>query len=226
MEIIYCRGGDKDAPIIANETGMRYGSRYDYTPYADVWMQDGGEVPDWPRYVEVANRWRPVMALTPDFFGGTKQMHEQVEALKPLCERIAVCPKFSGAVALIPDSCVVAISVRTSYAGFQPFPGEVVGRELHLLGGHPDQQLLLKQIYEAAGANVISVDGNMLGRKAALGQFWTANGGWQAAAKNEHSTVELAIMSGLNIREYFNLNASVKTARRVERSMYFGELLI
>lgn len=226
MEIIYCRGGDKDAPKIANETGMRYGSRYDYTPYAPVWMQDGGEFPEWTRYVEIANAWRPTMALTPDYFGDTNKMNEQVEALKPLCELVAVCPKFSGAVALIPESCVIAVSVRTSYAGFQPFPDEVKGRCLHLLGGHPDQQLLLKQIYEYAGAKVISVDGNILGRKASLGQFWRKVGGWQTAPKGRFDDIHLAMQSALNIREYFNRNAPVGTARRVERSMYFGELLV
>lgn len=227
MEIIYCRGGDKDAPKIAQESGMLYGTRYDYKAYAPVYMLDGGEHPEWTSYLKRATEWQPVLALSGDYFGDTETMLRQVDELKALgVERVAVCPKFTGAVALIPVDCLIAVSVRTSYAGFQPFPDELSGRELHLLGGHPDQQLMLKQIYESAGAEVASVDGNILGFKAAMGQFWRKVGGWQTATKGRFDDIHLAIQSALNIREYFNRNAPVKTARRVERSMYFGDLLV
>lgn len=227
MEIIYCRGGDTHAATIARKTNMKYGSRYDYTAYASVYMLDGGEHPEWSAYIKRATEWQPTLALAGDFFGDTEAMLQQVDELNALgVEQVAVCPKFTGAVALIPKECVIAVSVRTSYAGFQPFPYEVVGRDLHLLGGHPDQQLKLKQIYEAVGAKVVSIDGNILGYKADHGQFWRKAGGWQTAPKGRFQSIHLAIQSGHNIREYFNRNAPVKTARRVERSLYFGELLV
>lgn len=36
--VVLVRGGDKDAPRIAQLAGMKYGIRHDYKAYGDVYM--------------------------------------------------------------------------------------------------------------------------------------------------------------------------------------------
>lgn len=226
--IIYCRGGDKHAPRVAARAGMEYGTRYNYKPYAPIYMLDPGLDADWNMYLSRVREWTPKLALTPDFYSHVSpdQMLEYVEVLRTIgVPQIGVCPKFTGAVAYIPRDCIVAVSVPTSYAGFLPLADEVYGRKLHLLGGHPDQQLYLIQLYEDAGATVVSVDGNILGRKASLGQFWSSKGGWRTVPRRRFSDHTLAVASGRNIARYFSLSPPPRTAKRVGRAMYSHLLL-
>ena len=225
MDLIYCRGGDKQAPGIAKAAGVLYGTRYDYKPYAAVFMLDGGAGSvDWRLYLDKTCEHQPIMALTPDYFTpDARTLLTQIDELRALgVARICVCPKFRGAVGDIPDDCVVAVSVPTSYAGFLPHAAELVGRRIHFLGGHPDQIAHLMTVYQ--GAEIISADMNIIGRKADLGQFWRTRGGWQTAPNSRFESRLLAIHSWRNVRAY--LNAPKQTsARRVQRVMYAAPLL-
>lgn len=222
MKFIYCRGGDKLAPKVAQWAQMEYGTRYDYKAYAPVYMLDGGaDAVAWDRYLEKVREYRPVMALTPDYFAHVDKhtLWAQIDALRTLgVERIAVCPKHPGAVANIPADCVVAVSVPTGYAGFLPLPGELIGRSLHLLGGYPDQHAYLMQAY--LSAQVESIDLNVIGLKAAFGQFWTRAGGWQVAPKGRFSTFVLSVHSARNVRRYLDAPTIDYRRRRVQRAMY------
>lgn len=222
MKLIYCRGGDESAPKVAKLAGMLYGTRYDYTPYAPVYMLDGGaDAVNWARYLDKVKAHAPTMALTPDYFAtvGKHTLWAQIDALQALgVERVAVCPKFLGAVKDIPVDCVVAISVPTTYAGYLPLPHEVYGRTLHFLGGHPDQHAHLIRQY--AEADVESIDLNVIGLKAGLGQFWARGGGWVHAPKNKYPSWALAVLSGRNVRRYLVAPTIDYRRRRVRRAMY------
>lgn len=226
MELIYVRGGDKSAPEIAQKGGWHYGIRHDYKPYADVYMLDV----KWDDYVwsdvlAKAARWQPKRMMVPDLLspGQVPLMLSQIDDLKSLgVDRVMACPKFFGAVAHIPDDCIVAVSVPTGYAGYLPRPEELTGRDVHFLGGHPDQWAWLLRLYSSA--NVVSMDGNELGTKAAKGQYWDLSGRWVVPGRPT-PTLDLAILSALNIRAYLESAPTVFRARRVTKCGYSSALI-
>jgi hypothetical protein len=123
-----------------------------------------------------------------------------------------VCPKFPGAVSDVPNRCIVAISVPTGYAGFLPAANEVDGRQLHLLGGHPDQFALLMKMYEPS--QIISIDCSTIFLKAQFGAYWSPKkNDWQYAEKNTATTHELTVKSALNVTRYLDAPPSIDGAR-------------
>lgn len=206
ITLIGCRGGDKDASEILQKCGWLYGSRSDYKIYAppffiDIKWRDYS----WLRHWLVVRRWRPVMAMVADYESPEQRtsMLRQVSQIRRLCVRPMVCPKFPGAVEDIPADCIVAISVPTQYAGWLPMPAEVKGRELHLLGGHPDQFAILMRHYEQS--EIISADCSAIFQKAQFGAHWEPSiNDWLYVAKNTIHTHKLTEISGVKVREYLN----------------------
>lgn len=232
MEVVYVRGGDKTAPEIARLSGMKYGSRNDYTVYSnDVFMIDivwTSYV--WSRYLDVIRRHKPQVAMVADWLPGipAAQVYSQIADLEALgIERIMVCPKFHGAVADIDRKYVIAISVPTRYAGFLPQSAEVEGRDVHLLGGHPDQQAYCTH-ERYCYANIVTVDGNILALKAGLGAVWSeTKGDWHEVALNRYSTIDLAIVSGKTVQSYLRSRAprwDMRKARMQRCIEYLGML--
>lgn len=204
MDVIYCRGGDRAAPAIAQASGMLYGTRHDYTPYAPVFMLDiNWHKFDWQDYVSKVKLYKPVMAMVPDYerVSQRRNLYQCIRDLKPLVARVMVCPKFAGAVAHIPSWCIVAVSVPTSYAGFLPDFRELIGRKIHLLGGKPEAQAQIIRKLNGVGACVVSVDGSYHAMKAGLGQ-WFDGGVWSQLKNKNVSTADLTIASGINIVRY------------------------
>lgn len=201
MEIIYCRGGDKTAPRLAAEAGMRYGVRYDYTAYDRVYMLDVGLAPKWTRYLGRARKLRPFFALTPDYMTPDKiALDLYVQDLRDCAQRIGVCPKFNGAIQHIPTDCVICESVPSVYAGWLIPDDELLPeRDYHLLGGDPRMQKHEVRRIQNAGGRVISLDGNKMAQKAAHGQIFN-NGNW---IKHSGATAELARISAFELMRYF-----------------------
>ena len=211
MDVIYCRGGNKNAPVVAQESGMSYGTRHDYTSYGNVYFVDiNWKNYTWHDYVEIIRERNPVMAMTPDY--EAPEQRAMLEACindlrtKTDVERILVCPKFTCAVSHIPDDCIVALSVPApTYAGFLPDLRECTGRKIHLLGGNPHKQVDLIRKLRGVNADVVSVDGNYLARKAALGSYFR-HGRWIDVRGQGVSTAELEITSACNIISYIRAN--------------------
>ena len=134
--------------------------------------------------------------------------------------RPMVCPKFPGAAADIPSQWVVAVSVPTTYAGYLPTVAELQGRDLHLLGGHPDQFVVLMRRYNAS--RIISVDSSAMFLKAQFGAYWEPRrNDWQYVDKGAESTHSLIERSAVNIARYLtNPPRFVKLNRRVMASGY------
>lgn len=152
----------------------------------------------------VIERWRPEMAMVADYEYPSQKgtMLAQVADVAALGVRPMVCPKFPGAVADIPAGVVLAISVPTEHAGFLPVPGEVAGWDLHFLGGHPDQYVILQRIYEQG--NLISLDCSSVFQKAMFGAFWSARGNTWRYVKHRFSTAALVRMSVRTIPKYMS----------------------
>lgn len=231
MKVVYVRGGDKLAPKIAELSGMEYGTRHDYKAYAPVYMLDiHWRDYDWVDYLAILTAHMPTLAMVADYEHPSQRemMHQQIADLRAIgIERVMCCPKFVGACADIPNDVILAISVPTGYAGFMPPPDEVGNRDVHLLGGHPDQQAYC--IYHKyAAANVVSVDGNILALKAGYGQYWRETGGWQKAKHKEFTSEELALKSAVNIVTYLHEYQAIfdgYVTARVKRCMYTHPLL-
>lgn len=206
IELIYIRGGDKTAPILANETGWHYGVRHDYVPYGDVYMLDIHWTDyDWSEYMNIVFLHEPIQAMVADLEHESQieQMLNQCADLLRIGVRPCVCQKFDGAVKHIPLGAIVAVSVPTSYAGFLPSVDELNGREIHLLGGNPINQADLIVKYNGIGGRVISLDTNYHARKSQLGQFFNDDWRWVQSNKGEFSNFELSKISMINMNRFF-----------------------
>ena len=126
-----------------------------------------------------------------------------------LLRRIAVCPKFAGAVADIPADCLVAVSVPSSYAGFVPELTELRGRRVHLLGGNPQAQA---DLVTRLGGAVVSADYNVHERNAQNGMIFDY-GRWVHRSPIARRTADYdnqVPYSGANIRKHINGAATIK----------------
>jgi len=221
--LIGCRGGDPDAPGILRQAGWHYGSRSDYKIYAPpVFIDIHWQNYKWLRHWLVLRRWRPMMAMAADYEYPEQKpvMLRQVAQIRTLGIRPMVCPKFEGAANDIPADCVVAVSVPTQYAGFLPNKNELIGRNLHLLGGHPDQLVLLMHRYKHS--RIISVDCSAIFQKAQFGAYWEPfKNDWLYVEKNTISTHVLTVKSGKNVAMYLaNPPSQKRWNNRRARSIY------
>lgn len=213
IEVAYIRGGDKTAPAIAEMAGARYGVRHDYKPYAPVWMLDiKWDKYDWQQYLALVQEYKPVMALAPDY--ERLEQHDtllaQIDDLRPLVERVLVCPKWHGAVSHIPMDCVIALSVPApTYAGFLPDLRLLTGRKIHLLGGKPEKQVELITKLNALGANVLSVDGSYIAMKAGNGQVFR-EGAWVQSRWRMSADWQLCELSAQNYVKFIQTAIGVK----------------
>ncbi len=211
---IHCQGNNRKVPGWAREAGMAYGTRHDDTPRDFPFMLDiNWKKYDWNEYCHKVASWHPVMAMAADYERADERdsMLQQVADLRALgVLRIAVCPKFTGAVADIPAGCIVAVSLPSRYAGFVPDPAEHVGRRVHLLGGNPGDA----RDAVTKWGNVASADYNVHERNAQNG-FLFDGGVWVPRSPIKLKTAEYAGVvphSGANIRKALNEAAKYRQA--------------
>ncbi len=213
---IHCQGNNAKVPPWARKAGMAYGTRHDNKPTDWPYMLDiNWEKVVWAEYLAKAQALRPVLTMAQDYEhpDQRERMLAQVENLRSLgVMRIAVCPKFTGGTADIPDDCIVAISVPSSYAGFVPELTELVGRKIHLLGGNPQAQA---DLVTRLGGAVISSDYNVHERNAQNGMIFDY-GRWVHRSPIARKTAfydEQVPFSGANIRRHLQGAATMKQAQ-------------
>jgi hypothetical protein len=176
MDIIYCAGGNTRLARIAMEEGFLYGARSD--DIRDI-RCDGLIDVNWKRYnwelhLETVAEHRPKYAVVPDVMDPEEVQLalRRADELAKYCRRPILVPKSLGVVARIPVEYVIGVSVPTKYAGFLPKTSQLVGREVHLLGGSPGQQRELWQYYTRTGVTVISTDLNSHNKASDFGSYW------------------------------------------------------
>lgn len=208
-DIIFCAGNNKELGQIARDAGLYYGTRHDCVSYWKPYMvdinfkrfwhidNDGNYLKEpnwklWKKYLDKVTEWQPLLAMVPDYMSpGYRRILLRMAYLLAGAgiQRVMMCPKFAGAVAHIPDWCVVAVSVPSKYAGYLPDVEELQGRRVHLLGGVPKKQKELYDLYRANGINVISLDANTFIQAADFGTYFDGekwkNEGYHAVARNE-----------------------------------------
>lgn len=221
---IIVRGNKADVVKVARETGNAYGIHHGSLAHAWPYMVDSDpEHCIWTDVMKVVRIYHPVQALTMDYYEGKReQMLEQVDDLRQEgVLRIAVCPKFHGAVADIPAHCIVAVSLKTNgklakgankYAGFMPDFAELVGRKIHLLGGSPRLQKETIVKLQAIGAKVLSVDGNSQFGAAEKGSAWI-DGRWKRQNGEAVDLYSTYVISSRNIQRELNAAAEWQQER-------------
>lgn len=163
---IQVAGNNKKWPEICRTAGIAYGSRHDDKIRAWPTMIDiNWERYDWNQYLEIIKVHKPILAMVADYERPEQKelMLSQVQALRDLgVLRVMVCPKFAGAIADIPNDCVIAVSVPTKYAGYIPPLAELKNKKVHLLGGSPVKQRKTYFMLTDTDYNIqiISMDGN------------------------------------------------------------------
>lgn len=176
VKFIQVAGNNPNLSIVCKNAGVGYGVRHDNKAYSQPQMLDiNWKKYDWGMYLEVVKKYKPTMAMVADYIHPSQRdvMLQQVNDLRQLgVLNIMVCPKFDEAVIDIPDDCIVAISIPSSYAGFLPPSETLIGRRLHLLGGSPKKQKAY--ILEHPKLRIVSVDGNSyVGRPSIFtGEKW------------------------------------------------------
>lgn len=219
MNLISCRGGDPDAPRLLDTAGWLYGSRSDSKIYAwphfiDINWQDY----DWLAHWLIVHKWRPYTAMVADYERPCQKeiMLRQCDQIRALGVRPMVCPKFPAATFDAPEDAIIGVSIPTRHGGYMPEPGELAGRELHLLGGHPDQAVLAIRLYKKSTA--VSWDCSAIFQKAQYGAFWNSElGDWQYTEKGTEATHDLIVKSAKNVQQYLS-NPIVRNASRWART--------
>lgn len=218
MNFIYCRGGDKSAPGLAADAGMKYGVRYDYTAYAPVYMLDVGLNPKWTTYIKRIRQLKPTFALAPDFEQHRDKLTMELyisDLRREKVPLIGCAPKFYGALAQLPEDIIICISIPTEYSGYLPAYEELLsGRKYHLLGGDIRAQINEMCRIANAGGEVISMDGNKLAMKAAYGQIWTGER-WESVKGN--TTHQNAQVSAKNIMASLLATRSAQQSNAADR---------
>ncbi len=207
---IQCAGGNPRYPAICKNVGIAYGSRhdgtiYDYPVMIDINWRDY----DWSKYMAIIKHHKPIMAMVADYESKDQywQMRKQVHQLKYNgILRVMVCPKFDGALDDIPDDCIIALSIPSSYAGYLPDFSKLTGRRVHLLGGSVVKQRAIIKKLRGHGAIVVSVDGN--GHTKTTNMMW-GGGKWQK--NNNHVPFfEMVEHSAKTIAKTLNTSAQYR----------------
>lgn len=231
MDLVLVHGGNSDSPAIAKSEGWLYGTRDNYIPYGDVYMFDWDWKVEykhvrWLRYLSLIAQHRPHMAMAPDFETPDQWpilKRQIIEIKRAGAKRVIFTPKFDEAIQYLPGwrQFIIGVSVPTEYASFLPEPKTMAGRELHFLGGAPDQWVYLRRVYEAAGARVISADGNFAMQEARRGKYWSCKKGGYVEMRGEGFDTEWLVRATLrNVRRYVDFppdNAKLMGNERVQK---------
>jgi len=180
MDVIYCAGGGKVLAQIAIEEGFLYGARSDDIrpePRCNGLIDIKWDDYDWVQHLNAIQFHRPKYSVVPDItslreLGRILRLATRTE---PFCQRVIVVPKIDSIVRFIPRKYLIGVSVPTSYAGFLPETKELVGREIHLLGGSPRQQRELWIYFKKMKIKVNSVDVNTHNKVSNFGNYWNGS---------------------------------------------------
>ena len=177
MDVIYCAGGGKILADIAIQEGFLYGSRSDDVreiPRCNGLIDINWKKYNWEDHLAAVKKHKPKYAVVPDI-ENIKSLEKAMKMAKDLegfCQRVIIVPKRHGIISNIPQKYIIGISVPTSYSGYISHASELKNRDIHLLGGSPNQQKELWQYYKVMNAHVISVDINCHNKVSNYGNYW------------------------------------------------------
>lgn len=196
-DLIYCDFRNKELSQIAIDAGFKLGVQL-----PNGWRACNAGLPvyfadqDWKNpdrtvYMGHVARLRPHVATVIDWEREEQfaEVMDWAEEVTQYAERVIIIPKVAGQLHRIPEringkEVVLGYSVPTKFGG-TPVPiWEFEQRPVHLLGGRPNKQMQLTYYM-----NVVSVDGNMIGKMATMyTAYWVPE--WQKV-NGEHGFIVL-----------------------------------
>ncbi|MEQ9027543.1 MAG: DUF6610 family protein [Aggregatilineales bacterium] len=226
-EFIMIHGGKPLTLVFCKRAGWSYGVQFGYKSYATCRMLDY-VTGDWQAYLQALQDTGATQAVVADF--RERDEYEWIYKRMKDVSAIGVTPivvaKWFGSLQLIHEYVFdvktrIGVSVPTGHMndGFLPDVAEFnkyssERRDLHLLGGHPDQWLYLKDYY-APVADVASIDGNVMYMQAyKYGKMWSRRGFYHEFRGQGRSTQAMTIASMRNAVRYFN-HGTWSTGKRV-----------
>lgn len=162
-ELIYCADGNRRFADIAMSHGYSYGSRLPATVYhPPVFADQEFKKPNRAAYMAALAEHKPRIATVLDL-ERPEQYDEVIDwanEAAPYVETVVIIPKYDGAISQLPREVQgrpvrLGFSVPTSYGGTKVDTSEFSGWPVHLLGGHPAEQIRL-----ASHMAVVSADTN------------------------------------------------------------------
>jgi len=165
--------GRPDLTAFAERYGYLRGARLDKlgeyetrnisVDFIDMHWED----PDFPAHLKACKRHRPKYAVAGDYDGENfERVHDRARQLRECVGNVIVVPHSPGEVPRVPEWCVVGYSSPSEYAGTTAPVWEYRGRDVHILGGTPHQQL---EILAYLGDDVVSLDCNSHHKAATIG---------------------------------------------------------
>jgi len=178
--LIYCASGNPAFAAAAVAAGWSYGARLPGHVSQPLYLADQDwRRPDRDAYLAAVARHRPAVASVLDW-ERPEQLPEvldwALEAAALVSEAVILVPKVPGRVGDLPRQVggrrvVLGYSVPTSYGAAPLGLWELAGWPVHLLGGSPHRQREVWH-YLRGIAEVISLDGNVIGWHARRGRCW------------------------------------------------------
>lgn len=233
VDFIAIHGGNSETPRLSKKAGWYYGSRSDYKIYDYPYMVDlNPEHQDndtWNQYLRFLEEHRPKLALTIDFMHSEqwRVSQDRIRQVTDIGIIPVVCVKCDAALRFTPDEYCgievrIAFSVPTTYppgvAHYLPHKDLLnKNQTVHLLGGHPDQWVWIKNNY-ADLIDIRSIDTNVFIREARRAKWWSASkGGYVDMRKQGRSTSAMAVISMRNAAQYYNEGIIKRRSIRVDR---------
>lgn len=185
MEIIFCASNSKRFTPIAIENGWLYGARLPGTVHAKLYFSDQKyQKPNRIAYMKAVKEHKPNIASVIDW-EKPEQYQEVMDWAFEVSEhtnQIMIIPKVSGMVEKIPETIngkkvILGFSIPTSNGATNLLIWEFSGREIHLLGGSPENQYEYFMYLNNCG-KVVSLDCNYTMMKAGHCQYWKSLGKW------------------------------------------------
>lgn len=237
MTYIMVHGGNKRTVNLCKRSGWQYGAQHGYTIYDKPYMLDYTGA-DWQDYMSQLKIHKPTLAVCADFRANNEwqDVNSKIMDVAALGITPIVVAKHLNSLRLIPESAFgidvrigVSVPVASGYMddGFMPTIDEFNRhsydrRAIHLLGGHPDQWLFLRQYYSGV-ADVASADGNVLYSSAReYGKFWSRYGGYCDLRGKNRSTAAMSILSMRNVPRYIARNHYTISTRIQKCKMQLG----
>jgi GNAT superfamily N-acetyltransferase len=179
-ELIFCAASSAQFSKIAVEQGFSYGAQLPGIPnYPPVFVDQDWKRPNRAAYMAALRQYQPRLATCVDW--ETDDQLDEVlswadEAARYVSEAVIIIPKVMGGIPRLPRTIRgkqvrLGYSVPTSFGGTCLPVWEFTGWPIHLLGGSPNNQLMLRDYM-----NVVSADGNYIKKMAQeFGQFFACN---------------------------------------------------
>lgn len=131
------------------------------------------EKEDFSQYMEAVKKVQPSYAVAGDYNGDNiEEVNDRARRIRDYVGCVIVVPHSPGEVEEVPDWAVVGFSTPTDYNGTKIPVWNYRGRDIHILGGSPRQQL---QALNYLGDDVVSIDGNSFLKSATVfNKYWTS----------------------------------------------------